>query len=102
MKLMTNELYQLNIDGKVRSEVFYFCFPHIPGGGSHIKVKNLLEALQLSSPQHLLNNVVVESQHQPRRNKVKVAVLVSGTGELSFIITQRNAHTKERLNSALM
>uniref|UniRef100_A0A8B9QS15 Trifunctional purine biosynthetic protein adenosine-3 n=1 Tax=Anas platyrhynchos TaxID=8839 RepID=A0A8B9QS15_ANAPL len=49
-------------------------------GGSHIKVKNLLEALQLSSPQHLLNNVVVESQHQPRRNKVKVAVLVSGTG----------------------
>uniref|UniRef100_A0A8C3BLN9 Trifunctional purine biosynthetic protein adenosine-3 n=1 Tax=Cairina moschata TaxID=8855 RepID=A0A8C3BLN9_CAIMO len=49
-------------------------------GGSHIKVKNLLEALQLSSPQHLLNNAVVESQHQPRRNKVKVAVLVSGTG----------------------
>ncbi|XP_035171569.1 trifunctional purine biosynthetic protein adenosine-3-like isoform X1 [Oxyura jamaicensis] len=48
--------------------------------GSHIKVKNLLEALQLSSPQHLLNNAVVESQHQPRRNKVKVAVLVSGTG----------------------
>uniref|UniRef100_A0A8B9I9F3 Trifunctional purine biosynthetic protein adenosine-3 n=1 Tax=Anser brachyrhynchus TaxID=132585 RepID=A0A8B9I9F3_9AVES len=49
-------------------------------GGSHIKVKNLLEALQLSSPQHLLNNAVVESQHQPRRNKVKVAVLISGTG----------------------
>ncbi|XP_040401255.1 trifunctional purine biosynthetic protein adenosine-3-like isoform X2 [Cygnus olor] len=48
--------------------------------GSHIKVKNLLEALKLSSPQHLLNNAVVESQHQPRRNKVKVAVLVSGTG----------------------
>uniref|UniRef100_A0A8B9CH34 Trifunctional purine biosynthetic protein adenosine-3 n=1 Tax=Anser brachyrhynchus TaxID=132585 RepID=A0A8B9CH34_9AVES len=48
--------------------------------GSHIKVKNLLEALQLSSPQHLLNNAVVESQHQPRRNKVKVAVLISGTG----------------------
>ncbi|XP_069727749.1 trifunctional purine biosynthetic protein adenosine-3-like isoform X3 [Phaenicophaeus curvirostris] len=49
-------------------------------GGSHIKVENLLEALQLSSPQHLLNNAVVESQHQPRKNKVKVAVLISGTG----------------------
>ncbi|XP_031412004.1 trifunctional purine biosynthetic protein adenosine-3-like [Meleagris gallopavo] len=49
-------------------------------GGSHIKVENLLEALQLSSPQHLLNNTVVESQQQPRKNKVKVAVLVSGTG----------------------
>uniref|UniRef100_A0A8C6N9M4 Trifunctional purine biosynthetic protein adenosine-3 n=1 Tax=Melopsittacus undulatus TaxID=13146 RepID=A0A8C6N9M4_MELUD len=48
--------------------------------GSHIEVKNLLEALQLSSPQHLLNNTVVESQHQPRKNKVKVAVLISGTG----------------------
>uniref|UniRef100_A0A8C2T370 Trifunctional purine biosynthetic protein adenosine-3 n=1 Tax=Coturnix japonica TaxID=93934 RepID=A0A8C2T370_COTJA len=48
--------------------------------GSHIKVENLLEALQLSSPQHLLNNTVVESQQQPRKNKVKVAVLVSGTG----------------------
>uniref|UniRef100_A0A8C2T5Q0 Trifunctional purine biosynthetic protein adenosine-3 n=1 Tax=Coturnix japonica TaxID=93934 RepID=A0A8C2T5Q0_COTJA len=47
---------------------------------SHIKVENLLEALQLSSPQHLLNNTVVESQQQPRKNKVKVAVLVSGTG----------------------
>ncbi|XP_009980305.1 PREDICTED: trifunctional purine biosynthetic protein adenosine-3-like [Tauraco erythrolophus] len=49
-------------------------------GGSHIKVENLLEALQLSSPQHLLNNAVVESQHQPRKKKVKVAVLISGTG----------------------
>ncbi|NXC37685.1 PUR2 protein, partial [Penelope pileata] len=49
-------------------------------GGSHIKVENLPEALQLSSPQHLLNNTVVESQHQPRKNKVKVAVLISGTG----------------------
>ncbi|XP_053916554.1 trifunctional purine biosynthetic protein adenosine-3-like isoform X4 [Cuculus canorus] len=48
-------------------------------GGSHIKVENLLEALQLSSPQHLLNTVV-ESQNQPRKNKVKVAVLISGTG----------------------
>ncbi|NXL94829.1 PUR2 protein, partial [Alectura lathami] len=49
-------------------------------GGSHIKVENLLEALQLSSPQHLLNNTVAESQQQPRKNKVKVAVLISGTG----------------------
>ncbi|XP_035752316.1 trifunctional purine biosynthetic protein adenosine-3-like [Egretta garzetta] len=48
--------------------------------GCHIKVENLLEALQLSSPQHLLSNAVVESQHQPRKNKVKVAVLISGTG----------------------
>uniref|UniRef100_A0A663E897 Trifunctional purine biosynthetic protein adenosine-3 n=1 Tax=Aquila chrysaetos chrysaetos TaxID=223781 RepID=A0A663E897_AQUCH len=48
--------------------------------GSHIEVENLLEALQLSSPQHLLHNTVGEGQHQPRKNKVKVAVLVSGTG----------------------
>uniref|UniRef100_A0A8C0EG30 Trifunctional purine biosynthetic protein adenosine-3 n=1 Tax=Bubo bubo TaxID=30461 RepID=A0A8C0EG30_BUBBB len=48
--------------------------------GSHVEVENLLEALQLSSPQHLLNNTVVESPHQPRKNKVKVAVLISGTG----------------------
>uniref|UniRef100_A0A8C4U5Z6 Trifunctional purine biosynthetic protein adenosine-3 n=1 Tax=Falco tinnunculus TaxID=100819 RepID=A0A8C4U5Z6_FALTI len=48
--------------------------------GSRIEVENLLEALQLSSPQHLLNNAVVESQHQPRKSKVKVAVLISGTG----------------------
>ncbi|NXP15795.1 PUR2 protein, partial [Thinocorus orbignyianus] len=49
-------------------------------GGSRIEVENLLEALQLSSPQHLLNSTVVENQHQPRKNKVKVAVLISGTG----------------------
>ncbi|XP_025933443.1 trifunctional purine biosynthetic protein adenosine-3-like isoform X1 [Apteryx rowi] len=49
-------------------------------GGSHIEVENLLEALHLSSPQRLLNNADVESPHQPRKNKVKVAVLVSGTG----------------------
>nr|XP_025964297.1 trifunctional purine biosynthetic protein adenosine-3-like isoform X2 [Dromaius novaehollandiae] len=48
--------------------------------GSRIKVKNLLEALQLSSTQRLLNNADGESPHQPRKNKVKVAVLISGTG----------------------
>ncbi|PKU40758.1 trifunctional purine biosynthetic protein adenosine-3-like [Limosa lapponica baueri] len=40
------------------------------------------EALQLSGPQHLLNSTAVESQHQPRKNKVKVAVLISGTGKI--------------------
>ncbi|NWW93164.1 PUR2 protein, partial [Rhynochetos jubatus] len=49
-------------------------------GGSAIGVENLLEALQLSSPQHLVNNTVVERQRQPRKNKAKVAVLISGTG----------------------
>ncbi|NWY01585.1 PUR2 protein, partial [Nothoprocta ornata] len=49
-------------------------------GGSRVKVENLLEALQLSSPQRLLNNTDVESPQQPRKNKVKVAVLISGTG----------------------
>ncbi|KFO86881.1 Trifunctional purine biosynthetic protein adenosine-3, partial [Buceros rhinoceros silvestris] len=49
-------------------------------GGCQIEVKNLLEALQLNSSHHLLNNSVAESQYQPRKNKVKVAVLISGTG----------------------
>ncbi|NWT14700.1 PUR2 protein, partial [Vireo altiloquus] len=48
--------------------------------GSHIEVENLAEALQLSCPQQLLNDTTAESQSQPRRRKVKVAVLVSGTG----------------------
>ncbi|NXH85243.1 PUR2 protein, partial [Edolisoma coerulescens] len=46
--------------------------------GSHIEVENLAEALQLSSPQQLLKDTTAESQ--PRKRKVKVAVLVSGTG----------------------
>nr|XP_012949610.2 LOW QUALITY PROTEIN: trifunctional purine biosynthetic protein adenosine-3 [Anas platyrhynchos] len=49
-------------------------------GGSHIKVKNLLEALQLSSPQHLLNNACCRESTPAQKEKVKVAVLVSGTG----------------------
>ncbi|NXI81653.1 PUR2 protein, partial [Rhipidura dahli] len=48
--------------------------------GSHIEVENLAEALQQSSPQQLLNNSTAESQPQPGKRKVKVAVLVSGTG----------------------
>ncbi|NXA12012.1 PUR2 protein, partial [Sapayoa aenigma] len=61
-------------------------------GGSHIQVENLVEALQLSSPQDVLSDAAVESQHQPRRKKVKVAVLVSGTGTtLSALI----AYAKE-------
>ncbi|XP_025896152.1 trifunctional purine biosynthetic protein adenosine-3-like [Nothoprocta perdicaria] len=48
--------------------------------GSRVKVENLLEALQLSSPQRPLNNTDVESPQQPRKSKVKVAVLISGTG----------------------
>ncbi|NWX66400.1 PUR2 protein, partial [Promerops cafer] len=46
--------------------------------GSHIEVENLAEALQLSSPQQLLNASPAEIQ--PRKRKVKVAVLVSGAG----------------------
>ncbi|NWH91874.1 PUR2 protein, partial [Aegithalos caudatus] len=46
--------------------------------GPHIEVENLAEALQLSSPQ--LNDSTAQSQPQPRRGKVKVAVLVSGAG----------------------
>ncbi|NXY12260.1 PUR2 protein, partial [Pteruthius melanotis] len=55
--------------------------------GSHIEVENLAEALQLSSPQQLLNDT--ERQPQPRKRKVKVAVLVSGAGELSLVLAQR-------------
>ncbi|NWI01728.1 PUR2 protein, partial [Tichodroma muraria] len=48
--------------------------------GSHIEVENLAEALQLSSPQQLLNDSAAEIQPQPGKRKVKVAVLVSGAG----------------------
>ncbi|NWU19569.1 PUR2 protein, partial [Dyaphorophyia castanea] len=48
--------------------------------GSHIEVENLAEALQLSSPQQLLNDPTAERQPQAGKRKVKVAVLVSGTG----------------------
>ncbi|XP_039569023.1 trifunctional purine biosynthetic protein adenosine-3-like [Passer montanus] len=48
--------------------------------GSHIVVENLAEALQLSSPQQLLDASTAEIQPQPGKRKVKVAVLVSGAG----------------------
>lgn len=58
------------------------------GAGSHIEVENLAEALQLSSPQQL-NSSRAEIQPQPGKRKVKVAVLVSGAGELPLVL----AHT---------
>lgn len=68
------------------------------GAGSHIEVENLAEALQLSSPQQLLDHSTAESQPQPGKRKVKVAVLVSGAGELSLVLAQRmSLHTLERL-----
>ncbi|XP_062371230.1 trifunctional purine biosynthetic protein adenosine-3-like [Cinclus cinclus] len=48
--------------------------------GSHIEVENLAEALQLGSPQQLLNDSSARIQPQPGKRKVKVAVLVSGAG----------------------
>ncbi|OWK50823.1 Trifunctional purine biosynthetic protein adenosine-3 [Lonchura striata] len=48
--------------------------------GSHIEVENLAEALQLSSPQQLLDASTAKIQPQPGKRKVKVAVLVSGAG----------------------
>uniref|UniRef100_A0A8C3R9U2 ATP-grasp domain-containing protein n=1 Tax=Cyanoderma ruficeps TaxID=181631 RepID=A0A8C3R9U2_9PASS len=66
--------------------------------GSRIEVENLVEALQLSSPQQLLNDSTAQSQPQPRKRKVKVAVLVSGAGELSLVLAQRmSLHVLERL-----
>uniref|UniRef100_A0A8C3TTB9 Trifunctional purine biosynthetic protein adenosine-3 n=1 Tax=Catharus ustulatus TaxID=91951 RepID=A0A8C3TTB9_CATUS len=47
--------------------------------GSHVEVENLAEALQLSSPQQLSSSRA-ETQPQPGKRKVKVAVLVSGAG----------------------
>ncbi|NXO44938.1 PUR2 protein, partial [Locustella ochotensis] len=51
-----------------------------PTAGAHVEVQNLAEALQLSSPQQLLNDSGAERQPQPGKRKVKVAVLVSGAG----------------------
>uniref|UniRef100_A0A8C3TH84 Trifunctional purine biosynthetic protein adenosine-3 n=1 Tax=Chelydra serpentina TaxID=8475 RepID=A0A8C3TH84_CHESE len=51
-------------------------------GSSHVKVKNLLKALQLNRSQFLQNAADVDSHlHvEPQKSKVKVAVLISGTG----------------------
>uniref|UniRef100_U3JI50 phosphoribosylformylglycinamidine cyclo-ligase n=1 Tax=Ficedula albicollis TaxID=59894 RepID=U3JI50_FICAL len=63
--------------------------------GSHIEVENLAEALQLSSPQQLLDDSSAEIQPQPGKRKVKVAVLVSGAGELPLVLAQRlSLHTR--------
>ncbi|NXP29597.1 PUR2 protein, partial [Scytalopus superciliaris] len=48
--------------------------------GSQVEVENLVAALQLSSPQGPLSDAAADPQHQPRKRRVKVAVLVSGTG----------------------
>ncbi|XP_053872435.1 trifunctional purine biosynthetic protein adenosine-3-like [Malaclemys terrapin pileata] len=51
-------------------------------GSSHVKVKNLLKALQLNRFQFLQNAADTDSHlHvEPQKSKVKVAVLISGTG----------------------
>uniref|UniRef100_A0A8C3FIW0 Trifunctional purine biosynthetic protein adenosine-3 n=1 Tax=Chrysemys picta bellii TaxID=8478 RepID=A0A8C3FIW0_CHRPI len=57
---------------------------------SHVKVKNLLKALQLNRFQFLQNAADTDSHlHvEPQKSKVKVAVLISGTGtNLAALIT---------------
>uniref|UniRef100_A0A8C3FDH8 Trifunctional purine biosynthetic protein adenosine-3 n=1 Tax=Chrysemys picta bellii TaxID=8478 RepID=A0A8C3FDH8_CHRPI len=59
-------------------------------GSSHVKVKNLLKALQLNRFQFLQNAADTDSHlHvEPQKSKVKVAVLISGTGtNLAALIT---------------
>ncbi|XP_071425191.1 trifunctional purine biosynthetic protein adenosine-3-like [Pithys albifrons albifrons] len=48
--------------------------------GAHVEVQNLEAALQLSSPQGSLSDGAPEARPQPARRRVRVAVLVSGTG----------------------
>ncbi|NXK94266.1 PUR2 protein, partial [Formicarius rufipectus] len=60
--------------------------------GAQVEVENLVAALQLSSPQGLLSDAAAEPQLQPRKDRAKVAVLVSGTGStLPALI----GHTRE-------
>ena len=53
--------------------LFTFFFPSVSSGSAHVKVHNLLQALQAN------RSLSVHSHIQT--NKVKVAVLISGTGE---------------------
>uniref|UniRef100_A0A7M4G0S0 Trifunctional purine biosynthetic protein adenosine-3-like n=1 Tax=Crocodylus porosus TaxID=8502 RepID=A0A7M4G0S0_CROPO len=66
-------------------------------GSAPVKVKNLLEALQLHGSQCQQNAALLHSHLQPKKSKVKVAVLISGAGtSLAALI----AYTKEPASCA--
>ncbi|XP_019379546.1 PREDICTED: trifunctional purine biosynthetic protein adenosine-3-like isoform X3 [Gavialis gangeticus] len=66
-------------------------------GSAPVKVKNLLKALQLHGSQCQQNAALLDSHLQPRKSKVKVAVLISGAGtSLAALI----AYTKESASCA--
>lgn len=59
-------------------------------GSAPVKVKNLLKALQLHGSQCQQNAALLDSHLQPKKSKVKVAVLISGAGEFAFFIAQES------------
>ncbi|CAM5079294.1 unnamed protein product [Eretmochelys imbricata] len=88
-------------------------------GSSHVKVKNLLKALQLKRFQFLQNAADVDSHlHvEPKKSKVKVAVLISGTGtnlaaliayakepascaQIALVISNKSGDVEELRNAA--
>ncbi|KAM9174155.1 trifunctional purine biosynthetic protein adenosine-3-like [Pangshura tecta] len=88
-------------------------------GSSHVKVKNLLKALQLNRSQFLQNAADMDSHlHvEPPKSKVKVAVLISGTGtnlaaliayakepascvQIALVISNKSGDVEELRNAA--
>uniref|UniRef100_A0A8C4VP55 Trifunctional purine biosynthetic protein adenosine-3 n=1 Tax=Gopherus evgoodei TaxID=1825980 RepID=A0A8C4VP55_9SAUR len=88
-------------------------------GSSHVKVKNLLKALQLNRFQFLQNAADMDSHlHvEPPKSKVKVAVLISGTGtnlaaliayarepascvQIALVISNKSGDVEELRNAA--
>jgi len=57
--------------------LFTFFFPSVSSGSAHVKVHNLLQALQANRSLSVHSHI----QGKIQTNKVKVAVLISGTGE---------------------
>ncbi|XP_026507481.1 trifunctional purine biosynthetic protein adenosine-3-like [Terrapene carolina triunguis] len=88
-------------------------------GSSHVKVKNLLQALRLNRSQFLQNAADMDSHlHvEPQTSKVKVAVLISGTGtnlaaliayakepascaQIALVISNKSGDVEELRNAA--
>ncbi|XP_074802785.1 trifunctional purine biosynthetic protein adenosine-3-like [Natator depressus] len=88
-------------------------------GSSHVKVKNLLKGLQLKRFQFLQNTADVDSHlHvEPKKSKVKVAILISGTGtnlaaliayakepascaQIALVISNKSGDVEELRNAA--
>jgi len=66
------------------SDVVLVFFSGMCSGSAHVKVRNLLQALQANRSLTVHSHI----QGKIQTNKVKVAVLISGTGESLYSLLQ--------------